>query len=280
MKRKKIYSMVNLLVFFLGGYIFYRTYLIDFVQFDSISMLGVTIITAFLVYFMKAVRLYIVLYGADIPMHEYMEQYCKTVPISVVFPFKLGDVFRAYCFGNQMNNYIKGIIVIALDRFVDAMALTVMIFAVNLMGNSKFPVIFYFLAGFLLFMIACYIMFPPMYQYWKKYFLRRKASERRNAFLKFLCRLNSTYQEVSEVVKGRFAVLFIISLFAWTAEIGRLAIFNSKYAKEGTMPAVADYLTSALYKTESVYLKQFIFSSVLMMSVFYLVLYCRRFLKK
>jgi len=61
---------------------------------------------AVLVHVIKGFRLWFALYGKAIPLSDFIIQYCKVVPVSVVLPFKFGDLFRAYCFGHLITNYL------------------------------------------------------------------------------------------------------------------------------------------------------------------------------
>lgn len=277
MKQKYTYVMINILVYLITVIIFYSEITDHYTEFNYLSLLAVTIGTAIFVYIIKALRMYIILYGADISFAKHMEQYFRTVPASLLLPFKMGDIFRAYCYGYQMKNYLKGIIVILMDRFVDSLALLSMIFIINSISGTNYSLIFYLLVAFLIFVMACYLLFPPIYRYWNKYFIKNVASARKNTCLKILSRMEHTYEEIYAMVKGRFAVLYILSFAAWVIEIGRIALFTKVFSHTGTMQASSEYLLSALYKTKSVYLKQFIYVGVVIALIGYLIVWYLKF---
>lgn len=240
---------------------------------SSAGTIIVLTITVVLVHVIKAFRLYLALYGKGVLLGQHIKLYCKVLPVSIIFPFKLGEVFRIYCYGYQIHSYFRGIVVILFDRFADTVALVTMIILIKTMSNSGYTPLFYLLLIFLVGLIACYLIFPGMYSYWKKYFLSIKASKRRNHVIQLLERFNNAYTELAVVVKGRGAILYILSLGAWIVEIGGLAISNKLFLHQGTMDVVNEYLTSALIGSEAVYLKQFVWISIVLMIIVYLCMH-------
>lgn len=271
-RMKKIYKIVCLLAVVISGLFFYKHYMLGNVGFISYGFTAITIASAALVHMVKCIRLYFVLYGAGIPFRNHARLYCMTVPVSMVLPFKLGDVFRVYCYSYQLDDYLKGLIAIILDRFVDTLALVSMVFAIHTVGNSAFPMIFYILLSFLFVVIIFYMLFPGICKYWKEYLLKCKATYRKNAVLKLLVQCSSTYQEIHNIMAGKFLVLYVLSFLAWMVEIGRLVALNSILPYKKTEKLIAGYLLSALNESGSYYLKQFICTSTVLLLVVYLVL--------
>ena len=277
MKQKSfIYNLINILVLLAAALIFVFNYINNQV-FDGMGMLPIiiTILAVVLVHSLKAIRLYIALYGADITGSDYIKTYCKVTPISILFPFKLGELFRMYCYGATINNMLKGVVTVILDRFMDTVALVTMIFLVWVVNGGVIMPIVYFL---LIFIVAAGVLFmalPGIYKYWKKYLLQADASPRKLKALKFLDNLNKVYVEIANVSRGRGIILYILSLLAWAIEIGSVAAIASLTKGRYINAIISEYLLSALSKAQSVELKHFIFISVVLMIILYLVVKIR-----
>lgn len=272
MKRKIQYGLINITALLLVAILFVSTYCgQDGIWPDgSIYIWVMMFAVTGLVHGIKILRLYCALYGQDIPFREHVKQYCKVIPVSMLIPFKAGEVFRMYCYGYQMQNYLGGIIVILLDRFSDTLALITMVFFICLAEGTGFIPVFYIMLIFLMCITACYLLFPGMYRYWKKYFLKSKASKRNNTILEILEKMNKLYSEIAYLAKGRCAILYLMSVIAWAIEIGGLVIVGRMQADINTGEALSEYLISALWGTESLYLKQFIMVSVILLFILYL----------
>ena len=227
--------------------------------------------TVILVQVIKGLRLYFELYEKHMPKGVFVRQYCKVVPVSMILPGKLGDLFRAYCFGYHMRDYLAGISVIILDRFVDTLGLVTVMLAFFLMYSFIAQKLFFLLVFVLLMLCAIYVVFPGMSHYWRHYLLMQPASRRILSRLHILHRMQRAYHELQQVIHGKFIVVYLLSLLAWSIEIGSLVIYCKYLAGEGVRMAVDAYLYSSLRGQPSSYLMQFIWFSVLILLCIYLL---------
>lgn len=274
MRQKCVYIFINSFIILISFLLFSVIYMekrnLLLIE-NSLAMI-ILILTIIVVNALKGLRLYAALYGTNISLSEHMKQYCKTVPVSILIPLKAGDIFRAYCYGHRMQNYLKAFMIILLDRFVDTLALVTVTLFMILSGSEAVPVLVYLMLLFLVLLILCYYIFPGLYFYWNDYFIRAKASVRRNRFLKLMHRCNEIYMELSKLIKGRFLFLYSISAFAWGVEIGGMVCIRNILQQDVSMQGIIDYLHSALGMSDSMDLQRFVFFSVVLMIVFYLLL--------
>ena len=273
MKKKAfVYNLINILVL-LAALFFLQKYKVSEIFFikEPLYIIAITI-TVLLVHFLKAIRLYFALYGANITFRNYLKIYCKVTPVSILLPFKLGELFRMYCYGIQTGNMLKGVITVILDRFMDTIALVTMIIAVwAVYGGVVMPLV-YVLIVFIAVVMILFVVFPGVYRYWNKYFLRANATVRKMRAIKLLDRMNRVYKEISNVTKGRGIILFVLSLLAWGVEIGSVAMLHGMYEDRSDVDVViSEYLSSALSSSQSLELKQFIFISVILMIFIYIL---------
>jgi hypothetical protein len=155
---------------------------------------------------------------------------------------------------------------------MDTMALITVIILVWIFNGGSMVSFVYLLLIFLLFMFIVYSAFPKVYKFWKRYFLREKASEYNLKVLKFLERLNTVYCEVESVAKGRGTILYCISLIVWGVEIGSLCLLNGIDRHGYINDIISDYLISAMRGNQSIELKRFVISSVAVLIVVYLII--------
>lgn len=276
-KQKNNYNIINAVVILSTilcfGYEYKNIGLLF--QSETVIRMLIVFVTAIIVHAVKAGRLYLALYGSDVTISAYLKTYCKVTPVGLVFPYKLGEFFRMYCYGKQMGNVLKGIIIVLLDRFMDTMALVTMIFLICFVEKGSILPFTYVLLLFLIFAILAYYVFPGVYDFWKKLFLRAKATEKRLAVLKILDTLNKIYQEIKGVSKGRGIILYILSLVAWMVEMGSIALLNQLSGEKDLNQMISEYLTSALSGEKNMNLMRFIFISVVLLIGTYIVIKLR-----
>ena len=273
MKRSSFaYNLINVLVLLVAALIFFLNYNINDV-FSDVGLQNIMIITAtvVIVHFLKAFRLYLALYGSDISASGYAKIYCKVTPVSILLPFKLGELFRMYCYGHQINNMLKGIVTVLLDRFMDTIALVTMIIFMWLYSGEAIIPLVYLLVVFLIGAVIIFIVFPGLYSYWKKYLLKAKGTPKKLRVLFFLGKMNMVYAQIINVSKGRGIILYVFSLLAWMTEIGSVVLLNGFGEGTGLSDKISDYLRSALSGTQTIELKRFILLSVVLMIVIYLL---------
>lgn len=275
-----IYIITNIVLLLIVLWLFICDYLSELYSFKSLStsLILFLFIVAF-VHIIKALRLYIAFYGTKISNTGYIKTYCKVTPVSIILPFKLGEIFRIYSYGYLINNYVKSTVIILLDRFMDTAALlSIIVFLAILNGNSLMFFV-YILVIFTLFLFFIYKVFPNIYRYWKDYFLQEKATKNRLWCLDKLEMLNKLYQEITEIIKGRGIMLYLLSIFAWLIELSNLIILKEKVAAN-INENIFEYLLSALDLTKSNELNKFIAISIALLLIVYLTIKSIEFVKK
>lgn len=216
----------------------------------------------------KMFRLYFILYGngSILSFLDHARQYCKVLPVSVVLPFKAGDLFRVYCYGYHLGSYGAGLVYIMLDRFIDTCALVTMVLLVG--GISGGGWILWLLLGFVGAVLFCFAAFPSLCRYWRQLFLTRPASRRGLAALRALEVLDEMYQKISGVLRGKGLLLYLLSLVAWLGEMGGVLLLTG-----GAAGQVSAYLEAALTGGDYLILKQFVLANVLLLLGLYGILY-------
>ena len=273
MKKKHIYKFINILVLIVAALIFYKDYIKNLHIFANKNFISIFLLvcSVLLVHSIKAARLYLALYGTNISSLTFVKEYCKVTPIGVIYPLKLGEFFRMYCYGRKIKNQIKGTIIVLLDRFMDTFALVTIVLAVKFINGGTISYVIYMLLLFLSLMIIIYYVCPGILAFWKHYLLQAKATENKIKLLKFLETLHNVQDEIADITKGRGFLLYILSLAAWSTELRTVALIGD-LAKNDASGTIINYLSSALGIGKSSELIQFIFTSVLLLFVVYIVI--------
>ena len=173
---------------------------------------------AITVHFFKALRLYIILLGYGISFRQFLHIYARTTFVNLIFPFKSGEFFRGYYIGNQVNSYFNGYMITIADRFADTCALISCVVAACTLGYMKFSNIYVFFTLFLILILMAYWLFEPLYDYWNHFLIIKKGTKKRLNALKALEILKKAFLRLKSVIGGRFIILYILSVFAWTSE--------------------------------------------------------------
>lgn len=236
------------------------------------------IITVLLVHILKSSRLYIILYGEKISRRKYLETYCMTTPVSILIPFKLGEFFRMFAYGRAIGNYLKGVIIILLDRFMDTLALLTIIIAKIVFFNGRMDSLTWFFVFFLVLLLVVYTLFPKTIMYWKNFFLTSSATPRKLKALKWIELSISIYTEIRTICQGRGAILYGLSLLAWGIEVSGLMLQVSGAA--AGQQVVSRYLSAAIGSGSSIELQRFVIASVILLAATWIVLKIIDFIMK
>lgn len=269
MKGKQVYWLVNTgclaAAFACFGFAIAGTP--DFTLLDSFFSCLILALTALLVYGLKSLRLYIILAGSGISLRNHIREFCKTALVSIFIPFKLGDIFRAYCYGYQIHQYARGILAVLLDRFADTLGLVTLLVFVSFAQEIPFGVLLYLLCVFMVFLILIYRLFPDFYTYWNRYLVGERATRNRLHYLAFLYFLHKLYEDCRTLVHGRVMGLYIISLAAWSVEMGGVALAALSMSRLLDRSFLTVYLSSALGLGESLFQRWFLaFSCIVLLA--------------
>ncbi len=266
------YCLINIIVLLAVAIIFLVNYRPDHIFKNiSIGQIVITIFSVLIVHLVKAGRLYFAMYGHGISIPLYLKTYCKVTPVGVILPFKLGEIFRVYCYGRIIKSYTRGIVIIVLDRFMDTAALLTVMIIMLVMNSGDISLLIAFMLIFLMSSMLVYLAFPSIYKYWKEYLLEADASPRKLAMLRTIEYFKRIYVEIEKVIKGRGMILFFLSFIAWITEIGGVMLLNYLYGNLASDKKLMKYLESALNGKWIDELKQFVLISVVLLIALYLL---------
>lgn len=115
--KNKIYYLIN--IFFLAISILFINYTGIFQMKFTIYQFLVLILIFLIIHILKFFKIYLILLEEKIPLRVMARLYIKTTFVSTVLPYKTGELFKMYTYGNEIKNYTKGIIAVLVDKFFD-----------------------------------------------------------------------------------------------------------------------------------------------------------------
>lgn len=240
-----------------------------------IYILGVVLVVI-LVHTIKALRLYIILFGNRFSLEEYLKVYVKTAAVNLLLPFKCGEIYRGLCVGGLIGGYAEGYIVVIFDRFVDTLALITIVAAAGVLSGFEITLTYLLLACFLLLMIVIYCLFMPLYEYWNRFLIFKKKSEHTLKGLQFLSICKNTFIHINEMVKGRFIILYLLSLTAWGGEVGYFLFLTNVTNEMAMSTYLSDVLAGTLNANNAIYMIVCLVVFLICGGVFASVKICRK----
>lgn len=242
---------------------------------ESLLSLAILIMTAIFVHMAKSARLYLALYGHGVGAVEYAKAYCMSTIVSIVLPFKLGDLFRMFCYGGILASAIRGIVIVLLDRFMDTVALLSFILFARVAAGWGVSAVAYILIAFLALVLFAYHGFPGLSEFWRKYLIRARATRRKLSLLAVMEKLSGIYDETWSILRGRGMIMYFMSVAAWGVEIGGLFARNAISGKGQIGSMVSDYLESAIGGGQTAVLRQFVIISIALLVCAYMAVKAR-----
>ena len=221
MRHTKYYG-INIVIFLVTIGVFIRILKESFIwlstQADISPIFFLCLISILIVHFIKALRLYFLMLETRLTVTRFLRVYVKTTLVNLVLPFKLGEFFKMYCLGHELNNSKTGILLILVDRYFDTLPLMILILGFTLLGQGDLKGIVVILIGFLTVVTIAYAMFPSTFAYMNRFLIMNTHSERGLMSLELLRKMRYWYSYIQELVKGRELILLVLSSLSWAME--------------------------------------------------------------
>ena len=138
--KKYIYLVTNIIALLCAFILLYKAYYQNNVYFSyfDYETLFYAFLSVAVIHVVKAIRLYLLFWGNKLSFYRFLLTYFKVIPVSMFFPFKLGEIFKIICFGNEINNYLRAVVIVLLDRFIDTLVLLTIVLAISFYENILF----------------------------------------------------------------------------------------------------------------------------------------------
>lgn len=224
-----------------------------------------------LVHAAKMLRLYLVLMEHKIGFGRFVLLYLKTTLVNLIIPLKLGELYRIYCISRETKHWQVGVLSILVDRFFDTLALCMILLPLDILIFGRLSFITMSFLGIMALIVICYVSILPTFQYLNRYIIRQKSSSRAMAALKGLDVVKIWYDFTQNLIRGRFALIFLFSLAGWLLEIGTIKLLAAYLTIPFGVGDFTGYIEAIFGIGSSELLKPYTLYGILFMFVFTLM---------
>ena len=225
----------------------------------SICQILIMFVLIALVHITKFVRFYFILLEEMMPLSTAIKTYAKTTLVSILIPFKIGEIYRMYAFGYKLNSYPKGVIAVVIDKFFDAIVLCMILAGGVLMYGSANYFLLVILLGFIILAVLIYCLFEPSYRYLNRFFIVRGGGIKSLRALKILDKSHKIYQNAKRMVYGRQLACLVLSVLAWGIEYATLMIANGPSDNPLVASSIPSYISDGFFGLSNGLLSSYIF---------------------
>ena len=269
-----VYNFIN--AFFLLGailLIYYSGILeMNFSALQLISLIGIFL----LIHTLKFIRIYFILLEERIEFKRMIKLYIKTTFVSVIYPYKIGELFKMYAYGNEISNYPKGIISVLIDKFFDAIILCIIIIPYGLIASESISMVSVILLIFIVLVSIIYFTFNSTYYYLNKFFIIKNKNKKGLIVLNILEKLNGIYKSTKELLKGRTLLLIILTFFIWLLE-AVLIYFMSYYMNiKANLLTIFNYINDAFFGTNNVFVNNYVYLCTAIFLIIIVLMYFKK----
>lgn len=218
-----------------------------------------TLLQTVLVNTIKMLRLYLLLFETNIGIGCFITMYAETGLVNLLLPYKSGEIYRGYRLGVAVSSIPVGYSAMLLDRLLDTLALISTILILQIFYDLPASPVFILFVAFCIVIISAYCLFPSLYTYLNHFLIFNKNTESTLIALHAINLCNKAYKSIGRMAKGRFFLLFLISIVAWFVEVGGMVVMRGTDGNE-----VISYLNNTIFGTPGLFNKLFILACILL----------------
>ncbi|PXV87287.1 lysylphosphatidylglycerol synthase-like protein [Lachnotalea glycerini] len=249
MNKKAVYLRINIVVILLSvAFATYRTDTFSVIQLNIGVKLFYFIpgfaIGFLLVHIAKMMRFYLILMEQKINFLRFIKIYMKITFVNFALPFKLGEIFRIYCFARETKDGKIGILSVVIDRLFDISALLVLLIPYDLLVDKTLSPVTFILTLFVAAIVFLYRIFLPTYYYLNQYLITSTNSKEAIKCLYILESGKTWYDYIRRLLKGRSSLIFIFSCIGWGAEFFVLMCMQAILQKVLGISGFVKYINS------------------------------------
>lgn len=276
--KNKMYYVIN--IFFLVTSMLFINYTgILEMKFTILQLLALVLIFL-IIHSFKFLKIYLILLEEKIPLKVMAKLYIKTAFVSTVLPYKTGELFKMYTYGNEIKNYTKGIIAVLVDKFFDALILGLILVPYGLLVNGKVPKVGIVMLVFFLIALIVYMCFENTYYYLNKFFVLKNQTKKSVVALKVLEKAREVYIKTKEMVRGRYLLLLILTAVTWMFESIFIYVMAKFMDIKTEFMTITNYISDAFFGINNVLFNNYIYICTVIFLVMTIIIYINKYLLK
>lgn len=228
-----------------------------------------------LIHTARFMRMYFILLEDLIRPSRFLQLYVKTTFVSTLIPFKIGELFKAYCYGVETGSLMKGVMAVVIEKFFDAVVLCLFMVPYALKNGMLNPLLVILLV-FAMLMVVIYFSFEGTYKYLNSFLVCRGGGRKTLVALKLLEGAKRAYDGAKRTLRGRSILLLFLSLSAWALEGVLLVVLNSSSGLDFGM--ATSYVSDAFFGVNNVSFGRYVYLCATIFFVVLLVIYGKKYL--
>lgn len=285
MNKRAVYLKVNVVIVLLSiAFASLRTETFTDVQLNIgtklFYLVPLSIVGFLFVHFAKMLRFYLILMEQKINLFRFIKVYMKITFVNLAFPFKLGEIFRIYCFSRETKDAKIGVLSVTIDRLFDISALLVILIPYDFLVDRTISPVTLILSIFAAAILFLYRIFLPTYHYLNQYLITNTNSKGAIKCLYILESGKTWYDYIRRLLKGRSSIIFIFSCIGWVAEFGVLMCMQAIFQKVFGISGFVKYINSIFGFGETQLLNIYTTVSCIILAIItisvYGISYCKR----
>ena len=275
LRNKVIYFWVNV-VFMVAALCFVDYNGLFGTEFKWPSILG-AIGLFLLVHIARFIRMYFILLEDLIRPSRFLQLYVKTTFVSTLIPFKIGELFKAYCYGEETGSLMKGVMAVVIEKFFDAIVLCLFMIP-YVLKDGVFNPLLTILVVFAILMVVIYFSFEGTYKYLNSFLVCRGGGRKTLVALKLLEGVKRAYDGARRTLRGRSILLLFLSLLAWGLEGALLVVLNPSSGLD--FGVATSYVSDAFFGVNNVSFGRYVYLCAIIFFIVLLMIYGKKYLAR
>ena len=277
-KNNVVYNVVKV-VFLLTSILLVNYVGIFYMDFSAIELI-VLIIAFLFLHLLKFIRIYFILLEEKIPFKRIVKLYIKTTFVSIVLPFKIGELFKMYSYGKEINSYSKGIVAVIIEKFFDAVVLVLILIPFGIIKGEGISTLSILLLVFVILFIVVYFSFEGTYNYLNRFFIAKSQSKKTLVVLNVLNKLKNVYDKAKELSRERNILLISLTAIIWFVETMFVYIMSNFMNMQINFMVVVNYISDAFFGINNVLFNNYIYLCTAIFLVVIIFIYVRKAFKE
>src|ERR1019366_5977038 len=170
---------------------------------------------------LRALRLAFILTDIRISIRRLTDVHFLTEAVSLVIPYKIGDLYRVFEVGALCGHFPRALIAVWIERAADSMVIGIIIVVALGFGRTGYEAVMpllALLAVFITLSLLVFLVVPQNISRLKHFVIRRYHSKAAVRFLRFIDLIQKTLSEAPLLMEQKYMTLLFLTACVWIDE--------------------------------------------------------------
>ena len=183
-----------------------------------------------------------------------------------------------YSYGNEINNYSKGIVAVLIDKFFDALVLCIVLIPYGVLIHGNISRLAWIMLLFVLTILLIYVSFKGTYYYLNKFFIGKVKNKKSIYALGIIEKANEIYEIAKSLLTGRQAVILCLTGISWIVEAIFIQIMAGFTGYETGFMTIINYISDAFFGKSNLLFNNYIYLGTAIFLILILAIYIEKFI--